>query len=141
LVRFWDTSAIAPLLVQEPRTARVRELLEWDAELAVWWATPVECWSLLARRAREGGFPAGSEDEAANRLDLLRAAWYEVLPSEAVRMRARRLLRLHPLRAADALQLAAAQVWAADDEAAEFVAADARLCDAARLEGLVVIRL
>ena len=36
----------------------------------------------------------------------------EVLPAEAVREQAARLLRLHPLRAADALQLAAALVWA-----------------------------
>jgi hypothetical protein len=140
-VRFWDTSAVAPLLVQEPRTQRARELLQSDAELAVWWATPVECWSALARRVREGAFTRAAEDEAAARLDLLRGAWYEVLPSEAVRMRSRRLLRVHPLRAADALQLAAALVWAAGEEEAEFVAADGRLCDAARLEGLAVVRL
>jgi predicted nucleic acid-binding protein len=140
-VRFWDTSAIAPLLVAEPRTARARELVEWDADLAVWWGTPVECWSVLARRVREGGMAAAVEDEAAARLEVLRSAWYEVLPSEAVRARARRLLRVHPLRAADALQLAAALEWAAEEEGAEFVSADGRLCDAARLEGLSVVRL
>ena len=140
-MRFWDTSAVAPLLVREPRTERARELLEWDAELAVWWATPVECWSALSRRVREGALTPAVEDEAAARLDLLRGAWYELLPSEAVRTRARRLLRVHPLRAADALQLAAALVWAAGEEEAEFVAADGRLCDAARLEGLAVVRL
>ncbi len=140
-MRFWGTSTIGPLLVQEPRTARARELLEWDADLAVWWASPVECLSMLARRVREGGLSAESEDEAARRLDVLRGAWYEVLPSEAVRTRARRLLRRHPLRAADALQLAAALVWANDDENAEFVSADGHLCAAARLEGLLVVRL
>ena len=140
-MRFWDTSAIASLLVEGPRTPRARELLEGDADLAVWWATPVECWSMLARRVREGGLSVDSEDEAAGRLDVLRGVWYEVLPSEAVRTRAHRVLRLHALRAADALQLAAALVWASDDENAEFISADGRLCDAARLEGLGVIRL
>jgi len=140
-VRFWDTSAIAPLLVREPRTERARELLESDAELAVWWATPVECWSALSRRVREGTLTRDAEDEAGARLELLRSAWYELVPSEAVRARTRRLLRVHPLRAADALQLAAALAWAGDEEAAEFVAADTRLCDAARLEGLAVVRL
>jgi len=140
-VRFWDTSAIGPLLVEEPRTARARDLLERDADLAIWWATPVECWSMLARRVREGGISAGNEAEAGSRLDVLRGVWYEVLPSETVRTRARRLLRLHALRAADALQLAAALVWARDEENAEFVSADGRLCEAARLEGLVMVRL
>ena len=140
-MRFWDTSAIIPLLVREPRTDRVRELLELDAELAVWWGTPVECWSALSRHAREGGFGPDAEDAAAARLDALRAAWYEVLPTEQVRTAARRLLRVHPLRAADALQLAAALVWAFGAEDAEFVSADDRLCGAARLEGLAVVRL
>jgi hypothetical protein len=140
-VRYWDTSAIGPLLVDEPRTARARELLARDADLAIWWATPVECRSMLARRGREGGLSAGDETEAGSRLDMLRGAWYEVLPSEGVRTRARRLLRLHALRAADALQLAAALVWAREEENAEFVSADGRLCEAARLEGLVVVRL
>ena len=140
-MRFWDTSALAPLLVAEPRTARARELLELDPDLAAWWGTPVECWSVLSRRAREGALSAMDEDAAAARLEVLRGAWYEVLPSEEVRARARRLLRLHPLRAADALLLAAALVWAAGEEAAEFVSADGRLCAAARLEGLAVVRL
>lgn len=140
-MRFWDTSALVPLLVQEPRTARARELLALDAELAVWWATPVECWSTLSRRAREGALPPDAEDAAAARLEVLRGAWYEVLPTEQVRAGTRRLLRMHALRAADALQLAAALAWAAGEEGQELVSADARLCDAARLEGLAVVRL
>lgn len=140
-MRFWDTSAIVPLLVLEPRTDRARELLELDADLAVWWATPVECWSTLSRRVRKGGFGPAAEDAAGARLDVLRNAWYEILPTESVRAAARRLLRVHPLRAADALQLAAALVWASGEEGAEFVSADARLSAAARLEGLTVIRL
>lgn len=140
-MRFWDTSAVVPLLVREPRTERARELLELDAELAVWWGTPVECWSTLSRRARDGTLDRAVEDAAAARLDVLRAAWYEILPTEQVRNGARRLLRLHPLRAADALQLAAALAWASGEEGTELVSADARLCEAARLEGLAIIRL
>ncbi|MEO6213840.1 MAG: hypothetical protein ABIP65_09465 [Vicinamibacterales bacterium] len=39
-------------------------------------------------------------------------AWTEVEPHEDLRQLARRLLRVHPLRAADAFQLAAAYVVA-----------------------------
>jgi len=140
-VRFWDTSALAALLVEEPRTARARELIERDPELAVWWGTPVECWSAVARLRRSGAMSTDAEDAATRRLDVLRHAWYEVAPSEEVRLQARRLLRVHALRAADALQLGAALVWTGAHGDGEFVAADGRLSDAARLEGLDVVRI
>ena len=62
-----------------------------------------------------------------------------IRPSERVRQRALRLLRVHPLRAADALQLAAALVAASEEPAdLELVSSDARLSAAARQEGFVV---
>ena len=53
-MRFWDTSGVIKLLVQEPDTVRARELLGWDEQMAVWWCTPVECWSALARLRTPG---------------------------------------------------------------------------------------
>lgn len=68
------------------------------------------------------------------------ASWTEVEPSEAVREQAARVLRLHPLRAADSLQLAAAMVWCQGDPShGEFVCLDHRLRDAARREGFVIL--
>jgi hypothetical protein len=53
---------------------------------------------------------------------------------------AQRLLRVHPLRAADSLQLAAALAIAGDDPAElGFVCLDQRLVEAARKEGLDVL--
>jgi hypothetical protein len=50
------------------------------------------------------------------------------------------MLRSHPLRAADSLQLAAALIWAnAHRPGAEFVSLDTGLCTAAAREGLVVL--
>lgn len=138
-MRFWDTSAVAPLLVEEPNTPRVRELIERDEEMAAWWATPVECWSALARLRREGSIASETEDAADQQLEMLRSAWYEVLPSEEVRLYARRLLRVHGLRAADGLQLAAALVWSANTDGQEFVSFDIRLREAARLEGFAIV--
>jgi predicted nucleic acid-binding protein len=110
-VKFWDTSAVVPLLVDEDRTDLAIDKARQDPEFAVWWGTAVECASALARLEREGA-PADRVAAAFARLDALAEAWTEVEPSDEVRQTARRLLRVHPLRAADALQLAAAWIAA-----------------------------
>jgi hypothetical protein len=62
-----------------------------------------------------------------------------VEPTDDVRIHALRVLRLHPLRAADALQLAAAIVWCrARPYGAAFVCLDDRLRGAAAREGFTV---
>ena len=106
-MRFWDTSAVVPLLVREEMTAPALAALQDDREIAVWWGTPVECASAIARLEREGA-PLPRVSEAFARLDELAASWIEVEPHDDIRQVARRLLRVHPLRAADAIQLAAA---------------------------------
>lgn len=138
-MRFWDSSAVVPLIIREPLTARVRGYTDRDEEIAVWWAAPVECWSAISRRKRNGEISADSADLAYRSLEALRSVWHEVLPSEEVRRQARRLLNLHPLRAADALQLGAAIIWASSYGDGEFVTFDAALADAARLEGFAVL--
>lgn len=70
---------------------------------------------------------------------LLAEGWHEILPSDAVRGTAERLLRAHPLRAADSLQLAAALIAADHDPTTlELVCLDTRLTVAARREGFKV---
>lgn len=135
-MRFWDASAIVPLLLEEPRREALLERLEEDAEMLVWWGTPVECASAIARREREGMLELAEASAALERLRSLSRAWHEVLPSDSLRGLAQRLLRVHTLRAADSLQLAAALV-AADGEAAslELVSLDERLNAAAAREG------
>lgn len=105
---FWDASAIVPLLVDEPTSKALASRRTTDPTMVVWWGTPIECVSALCRLEREGALPADGWLAAARRLDALAAGWLEVAPAAAVRDTARRLLRVHPLRAADALQLAAA---------------------------------
>ena len=66
--------------------------------------------------------------------------WAEIAPSARLRQTAERLLRVHPLRAADALQLAAAIVAAdGDPETMAFMTLDERLALAARREGFPVV--
>lgn len=135
-MRFWDSSALAPLLVEEESTARLLALYREDLEVVAAWTTPVECASAIARLERQGDLSSVAANEAFERLDALAPSWIEVEPRDELREIARRLLRVHPLRAADALQLAAA-VLAAERRPAtlDFVTLDDRLADAARREG------
>jgi uncharacterized protein len=139
VVRFWDTSAVVPLLLEQEATASVRPLLEEGGGMAAWWGTAVECASAAARLRREEILTVKEEAATLELLRRLRDAWLEVLPSSEVRAEAMRLLRVHPLKAADALQLAAALVWAGPERSAELVTLDERLALAARLEGLRVL--
>jgi predicted nucleic acid-binding protein len=135
-MKFWDSSAVVALLVDEPRHRRSLAELEEDDTMLVWWATPVECVSALARRLREGAMSADDFAAASNRLRTLAEQWHEVLPTNAVRSVAERMLRVHALRAADALQLAAATIAAErDPPTLELVSLDERLNAAAAKEG------
>jgi len=139
-MRFWDASAIIPLLVAEPTRERLIALLDQDAEVLAWWGTPVEIASALARREREGLVSADEVSAALVAARQLAESWHEIVPSDAVRRTAERLLRLHTLRAADSLQLAAALVAADHDPGAlPMVCLDERLTQAARREGFTVI--
>jgi len=134
-VRFWDSSAIVPLILAQPRSAEAREWLDEDGEVVVWWTTPVECASAIARLHRDGQLTATDERAARELLDALQRSWYEIQPGTACVIRALRLLRLHPLRAADALQLAAAIEWAGSPPAGVLLTFDDRLQEAAGREG------
>jgi uncharacterized protein len=139
-MKFWDASAILPLCLDEPRSSSIRKIAEADGEIVAWWGTPVECFSAFARLRREGVLGPGGEDRARGFVADLAAAWAEIQPGTLVREGAGRVLRLHPLRAADALQLAAALIWARNRaEALDFVCLDHRLREAARLEGFRIL--
>lgn len=137
--RFWDTSVIVPLLVREPATATLLNLLRDDENITVWWGTRVECASALSRKMRDGGLNTAADVRARVVLDRLARSWSEVQPTERVRSLAQRLLAAHALRAADALQLASALVWTGEkQDQRPFVCLDNRLRQAAHNEGFAV---
>jgi len=141
-MRFWDSSALVPLLAEETNTEPVRTLYLSDREAIVWWTTTVECASAIARLERDSGLSSSLAAECFRRLDALAQSWIEVEPSDEVRETARRLLRVHALRAADALQLAAAFVASERrPPTLAFVSLDDRLSEAAAKEGFVVADL
>lgn len=139
-MRFWDSSAIVPLVVRERWTDAAQQAYAGDSDVLAWWGTEVECVSALARRERGGELSTVAMVAALERLAALRSAWHEVTPVEAVRRAARRLLRVHDLRAGDALQLAAAIVASEGEPGSlELVVLDERLADAARREGFPIL--
>jgi uncharacterized protein len=141
-VKFWDSSALVPLLAFERHTQAVQALYSRDKEAVVWWGTPVECASAVARLQREQALTGRDAAESFSRLDALAPSWMQIDPSDEIRESARRLLRVHPLRAADALQLAAAFVAAERRPSTlEFVTLDDRLREAAEKEGFRIEHL
>jgi predicted nucleic acid-binding protein len=128
------------LLVEEPSSPSVRAVLAEDSEIAAWWGTRVECASALRRVEREGSLDRDEVRTALGFLDELSEATSEILPSARLRLAAERALAVHPLRAADAIQLAAGMTLRGSGEAAvDFVCLDDRLRDAADREGFKLL--
>lgn len=138
-MRFWDASAIVPLLTREAATKAVQKLAAADPVMLLCWATEVECATAIARLEREGAHAPAAAGEAFDRLGRLAAGWHEAEASDDVREAAVRFLRVHPLRAADAFQLAAASVAAERrPPSLEMITLDDRLASAARKEGFAL---
>jgi uncharacterized protein len=135
-VIFWDSSAIVPLCVNEPATSTVKPILAKDPFTVVWWTTRTECISALVRQTREGNLSSAGERQARTLLETLAGAWIEIQPTGSLRATAERALAVHPLRAADAFQLAAALQWCGGQTAGmSIVSFDDRLRSAAHKEG------
>lgn len=136
-MRFWDASAVVPLVIGEERDPVVENVYTPEP-MVVWWGTVVEATSALARRERAGELNAAAVSRSLGLLEVLASMWREVPPSDAMRRAARRLLQVHPLRATDSLQLAAALSVAdsGNPDTIEFVCLDDRLRQAAAREGL-----
>ena len=139
-MRFWDSSALVPLLVQEVNSWKLWELIRQDPEMVLWWATPVECAAALARIEGEGQVWKPFLAQSKRSLRSLVANAAEVHPTEDIRVSAETLVSRYTLRAADSLQLAAALFWRQGYTAgASFVTLDRRLRAAAVLEGFRVL--
>jgi predicted nucleic acid-binding protein len=139
-VRFWDTSALGTLALHDLPGVDLNTTFEDDREIALWWGTPVEYCSIFARRVRAGTMTLAAATTARQMLDAACVGGFEVEPSAAIRASAIDLLTTYGLRAADALQLAAALAWAGSNPSgAEFVCLDRRLRDAATGVGFRVL--
>jgi predicted nucleic acid-binding protein len=130
---------LVPLLAEEPLSRAFRVLLRRDRHVVVWVLTRVEVVSAVRRKVRLAELDAAGSRGALQRLEALAARWTEVDAVVPVREKAERVLAVHALHAADALQLGAVQVLADGvPRRARFVTADARLAAAAEAEGFAV---
>lgn len=138
-MKYWDTSAILPLLIEEKQTGAIEPVYREDPAQTVWCLTDVEIGAALSRRSREGLAQDRAERIRADWKHLA-ALWRPIASVDPVRARAIRLVQTHPLRAGDSLQLAAALVACGErPEALPFVCLHDRLRDAARREGFTVL--
>ena len=129
-----------PLLVVEPTPRDLQALARHDSDMLVWWGSEVERVSVLGRLERAAALDAKAIALALDRLKKLANGWHEIEPNEIVRETAMRFLRVHPLRAADALQLAAAFIAAERRPASlQVITLDERLADADRREGFALV--
>ena len=139
-MKFWDSSALVPLIVEEETSKACRAMLRADPTVLVWALTRVEIVSALWRRHREGSLDTAGVRQAESRLDTLASRWTEVDAVTPVREIAERLIRVHGLRAADSLQLAACiAVFAPHARGRQFVTADVLLARAGEAEGFNVV--
>jgi len=139
-VKFWDTSALIPVLVAEPQTARATRLLLSDPDVIVWTLTRVELLSALARRRRSDRTAAAWLRGARQEVLEMWPRWVEVTTLDTVRRHAERIVESHALRAADAMQIAAALVARAEGSGdLAFVTFDLQQAAAAEREGLRVL--
>lgn len=139
-MKFWDTSALFVLLTVQHGSSAAADLFRSDPEVVMWWGTPVELASAAARLRRMGEVDEAGYVRILSKIGPFSESAEEVQPSEEVRQTALRLMRVHELRAADSLQLAAALVWARHvPTGLEFVCMDQRLRAAAEREGFVVV--
>ena len=135
---YWDASALVSLCVEEEVTARLRLLAKSD--IVTWAVSRVEIASAIERRSREGRLAPEARLRAIAALGELSDAWTEIHAVAPVCERALRLLASHPLRAADAMQLAAALVAVSDrPRGHDFVCTDRRLSEAALREGFRIL--
>lgn len=140
MVRFWDTSALVPLVVEETTSVACRRLLRERADVVVWALTRTEMTSAIWRRARDRDLDMAAVPRVLSRIAALAARWAEITDVDLVRDRAERLLAQHALCAADALQLAAALVLTRErPRNRDFVTADGALARAAASEGFRIV--
>jgi hypothetical protein len=138
---FWDSSALVPVFIAEPWSEEISLLYKTDErEISVWWGTILECRSAIFRKRRSNQLKEYETREALDYLVEVSVSWDEVVPEESIRLEASRLLSIYPLRTADALQLAAALLWANHQPAGKsFVCLDEKLREVAQTEGFSLV--
>jgi uncharacterized protein len=139
VIAYFDTSAVVPLLVAEPGSARAASL--WDGAdrvVSVRLLYP-EMRAALAQAERLGRLTAGQLRDAVTGFDSLFEEIDLVEVDDALARRAGELAEVRQLRGYDAVHLAAAD--RVRDPSVVVIAGDGALLDAAAAEGMAVAEI
>jgi len=132
---FWDASALVPLYVTQQSTREVSALYQ-AYDVVVWWTTPVEIASAFARLLRMNYLDVSTWRQSLDEVLDEAQEWSVLPPTAAIRGKAIEVVGRYDLRAADALQLAAALEWCNEQPPGhKFITTDKKLRDAAMLCG------
>lgn len=139
-MRFWDSSALVPLLVSEASSDVIGRMYRDDRVIVVAWTTAIECVSACMRMHRARQLAEAHLARILERLRDLRSEWVVAEPTVDVAFTAERIVARHNLRAADAIQLASAIATGAPGQApVDIVCLDRRLAHAASTEGFRIL--
>ena len=136
-MKFWDTSALAALCCHEPGSHAARSHWVGSGHCAWKWSW-IELYSAFCRKRNEGGLTDQEVVIAAQKREDLFAALNVFVDVDLVFAEAESVLRHHILKAADATQLAAANLLAGKSRDRTFLCFDRKLCAAAAREGFSV---
>ena len=138
-MKFWDSSAIVPLVVQQTLSKFSLKLLKSDLVQLVSFSTYCEVFSALSRLEREGYLSSDGFSMSESQLNKLAKSWHVVSFSPLLEAETKRLLRIHPIKCADAFQLASAiSCCDRNSDALSFVTLDQKLSTTARKEGFTI---
>jgi uncharacterized protein len=136
VIAYFDTSALVPLLVDEPGSDRAARLWDVADNVVAVRLVYAEARAALAQAARQGRLSAADLTTAIDGLEGLYASLDLLEVDEHLVRRAGELAQHHALRGYDAVHLAAAERLR--DDAAVLVAGDRGLCTAAGALGMAV---
>lgn len=138
-MRIWDTSALVPLILDEPKSEQMRAVFAGDPEIVTSALTPVEIASAVWRRRHAGKISVAAHQDADLLFANLSTSWLEYPLTQDTIDAAIGVMSRYALRAGDALQLGSALVAAGETEKPHFVTLDEDLKAAARGEGFPVL--
>lgn len=137
-MNYWDSSALVTLFVEQPCSSKYAALYEREGQVVTAWHSVAECASAFCRLCREGLVTEAQLTELLARLQTQAVNWYILASGNRLEHLTLRMLRIHPLRAMDAIHLAAACLVRGDEIGPMgFFSEDARLAEAAAKEGFV----
>lgn len=135
-MKFWDSSALIPLVAREKKTEAMYALFADDRDVLVSWITPLEVTSAMWRKA---GGNTDLRRMGERRLTVLETQWTVVGDIERTLAEARLMIIRHGLRSGDAVQLAAARLARLEYGDFPFVTSDEELIEAADAESFIVL--